>query len=360
MQLDTLIEQLVAFEPSEFPVISLYLDGRPDQHGQDRYRAFVRKELAARARTYPERSRERRSFDDDIERITAYLDREGRPDAKGIAIFACAGREGFFEAAQLPVPIEENELFVNSRPQIYPLVRLNDRFRRYAAVVLDTHTARIFVFGLGELEAEGTIASAHLPRSAAGGWSQARYQRHVEKYQHEHVKEVVEALERIVRAERIERIVLAGDEVVIPLVRAELPKSLAERLTDVVHLDIRAPEHQIFRHTLAAVGAQDSRDDTERVRRVLDAYRAGGLGVAGVDATRAALLNGQVHELLVSARPATLGATSDGDAEHLASELVRLARETGARVAFIEDPSLLAGVGGVAAFLRYRIAGRAA
>jgi len=360
MQLDTLIEQLVAFEPSEFPVISLYLDGRPDQHGKDRYRVFVRKELAARARTYPERSRERRSFDEDVERINAYLDREGRPDANGIAIFACAGCESFFQAAQLPVAIEEDELFVNSRPQIYPLVRVNDRFRRYAAVVLDTHTARIFVFGLGEVEAEGTIASTHLSRTAAGGWSQARYQRHVEKYQHEHVKEVVDALDRIVRAERIERIVLAGDDVVIPLVRAELPKHLTERLTDVLHLDIRAPEQQIFRHTMAAVGAQDSRDDAEKVRKVLDAYRAGGLGVAGVDATRAALTNGQVHELLLTARPATLAAPSNGDAEHLAGDLVRLAEETSARVTFIEDPALLAGVGGVAAFLRYRIAGRAA
>jgi peptide subunit release factor 1 (eRF1) len=34
--------------------------------------------------------------------------------------------------------------------------------------------------------------------------------------------------------------------------------------------------------------------------------------------------------------------------------LVTRARQTGARVTFIEDPALLSGVGGVGALLRYR------
>ena len=38
-----------------------------------------------------------------------------------------------------------------------------------------------------------------------------------------------------------------------------------------------------------------------------------------------------------------------------ADELVVKARQSSARVQFIEDPVLLAGVGGVAAALRYRV-----
>jgi peptide subunit release factor 1 (eRF1) len=44
----------------------------------------------------------------------------------------------------------------------------------------------------------------------------------------------------------------------------------------------------------------------------------------------------------------------------VADELVAAARQTDARVTFIEDPTLLAEAGGVGAILRYRLQRRAA
>ena len=41
--------------------------------------------------------------------------------------------------------------------------------------------------------------------------------------------------------------------------------------------------------------------------------------------------------------------------EKVANQLVTLARQTSASVRFIEDPALLAEVGGVGAFLRFRV-----
>ena len=71
--LDALIDRLAAFEPTGFPVVSLYLDARPDEHGRERFDAFVRKELAARAKTFPERSAERESFDADAARNPMWM-----------------------------------------------------------------------------------------------------------------------------------------------------------------------------------------------------------------------------------------------------------------------------------------------
>src|SRR5205814_5471345 len=105
---------------------------------------------------------------------------EVRPSANGLAIFACAAANDFFEGVTLDVPIEEHALFVGPTPRISPLVRLAHRYRRYAAVILDSHAARIFVFGLGGIEATVEIESEKMRRTDAGGWSQARYQRHVE------------------------------------------------------------------------------------------------------------------------------------------------------------------------------------
>src|SRR5947207_15534734 len=105
MQLDSLIDRLADFAPTTAPVISLYLDGRPDQHGRERYGVFVRKELAARARAWGDRSPERDSFHRDVDRILRWLHEEARPSANGIAIFACASAAAFVEAVQPDVPL---------------------------------------------------------------------------------------------------------------------------------------------------------------------------------------------------------------------------------------------------------------
>jgi peptide chain release factor subunit 1 len=356
--LDALIDRLAAFEPTGFPVLSLYLDARPDEHGRERFDAFVRKELAARARTYRERSAERESVEADVVRIQEWLKTEARPSANGIAIFACSGADGFFEAVQLDAPLDASELFVSEQPHVYPLARLNDRYPRYAAVIADTDDARIFVIGLGAVEATGEIQNEKFRRTSAGGWSQARYQRHIDNFRLQHIKEVAEALDRVVREEGIGKVILAGDEVAIPLLRGQLPKHVDERVVDVLSLGTGTPEAEVLRETMDAIRRRGARDEAELVRRAVEGYRGGGLGVVGAAETRAALENGQVHELLIAATPDRVDAEGGGAA---ADELVKLARQTSAKVTFIEDGTLLADADGVAALLRYRIApGRAA
>jgi len=117
--------------------------------------------------------------------------------------------------------------------------------------------------------------------------------------------------------------------------------------------------------------------DAETVQQLLDAWKSGGLGVAGPEATLSALQLGQVDELIITGSPDTLkpvqtlpadaapgdvqAATSNpagaGDEGRLklSDELITRAQQTAARIRFIEDASLLADVGGVGAFLRFRI-----
>jgi peptide chain release factor subunit 1 len=360
MQLDGLLDRLSNFHATTYPVISLYLDGRPDQQGRETYGVFVRKALAAKIRRWPERSPERESFHRDVDRILAWLHETARPSADGFAIFACAGAHDFFEAVQLDVPVTRHELFVEATPRLFPLACLAYRHRRHAVVVVDRHTARIFIFGLGETEAVDEIAGEKTRRSGAGGWSQARFQRHVDNFTLQHAKEVVDALDDAVRAEALDRVVLAGEPEVVSLVRDHLSKHVAERVVDVAGLDTHAGEAEIRERTLAALRTADARGDAETVARVLDAQRAGGFGAAGMDEVFAALVNGQVHELLISTTPDLIPGVGGRSSAEIADELVTMARRTSARLIVIEDGSLLAPVGGVAARLRYRIGGKAA
>jgi hypothetical protein len=368
------LNRLTAFEPADAPVLSLYLDMRTDQHGRRNHDVFLRKAFPERRRVLTNHART--SYDKDVQRISDYL---GAVPASvhAVAIFACAARNDFWEAFALEAPFENHWLFIGSVPHLYPLMRVNDRFPRYAALLVDTNAARLFVFGLGTREAQTEVHNAKTRRTSMGGSAQARYQRHIENFHLLHMKEVVDELDRVVREEALERVVVACDAVARPLLMEQLPKHLAEKVIDLLALDVNTPEHQILAKTLETLRTHDAAGDAEHVQRMLDAWNAGGLAVVGPEETLQALERGQVEELLITASPELLrrakeltgnvapgpvdvdtsapNVTADSDRYRLADHFVVHAHMSAARIRFVEDPALLAKVGGVGALLRFRI-----
>ena len=379
--LNKLIERLAGFEPTTLPVISLYLNAQANEHGRQDFERFLRKEFSERARAFKANSPERESFERDVERINEYLRDEVRPETNGVAVFACAGADDFFQAVQTVAPIENHRLYIYNQPHLYPLARLMDQYPRYAVLVADTNRARLFVFGRGKALSADEIQNVKTRGAKVGGWSQMRSQRHLEQYHLQHAKEVAEQLEQVVREDNIEHIILAGDEVIIPLLKEQFPKAVAEKVVDALSLAIDAPEHEILEASAESMREHDAETDAEKVEQLLDAYRAGGLAVVGSQDTLEALSMGQVEELIITARqqhvegdredvavlsdaevsePVVAGqdggvASIDADSVIVAADLVARARQTGARITFVEDVSLLEEVGGCGAILRYRI-----
>jgi peptide subunit release factor 1 (eRF1) len=377
------LDSLARFEPVPYPVISLYLNTQPNERGRDQYQTFVRQEFKARSRTFPTGSPERESLDRDLERINAFLEGELQPAANGVAIFACSAGE-MFEAVQLTAPIDRHSLYIGDAPHLYPLARVESKYPSYAAVVADTNRARILVFATNELVSEQEIVGEKTRSHSQGGWSQARFQRHIENFHVQHAKEIVEALDRIVQQEGITQILTAGDEVILPLLREQMPKHLSEKVVDHLKLDAKAPLGTVLAATIEAMSRENERTDKEKVQAAIDAYRANALGVVGPEDTLDALIKGQVDELLLAANvdalrdvsnetvraiandstllepavePVAAGEATDATTRvvRLADELVRRAKQTGATVTFIEDPTLLQDYGGVAALLRFTI-----
>jgi peptide chain release factor subunit 1 len=371
---NNLLDRLIAFEPTPFPVISVYLNTQADQHGRDNFDAFVRRELKARAKNWAMRTPERESFDRDAERINEYLREELRPSSNGAAIFACSAERDFFEAVQFDAPIDENHLYTSYQPSVYSLARFIDHNPPYIALVADTNTAHLYVFGAGEELEQREVVNPNVHRTMIGGWSQARFQRHIDNIRMHHAKDVVEELDRVTREDNIERIVLAGDEVIIPMLREQLPQRLEEMVVDTLRLDIATPEHDVMKASFEAVRAHDARKDAEKVEKLLDKYLGAGFAVTGARDTLIALTLGQVDELLLSAseqdvRDDLIGKDADlipalpeyvagnGWARNavIADELVARAHQTNADVTFIEDATRLAAYGGVGAKLRFRL-----
>jgi peptide chain release factor subunit 1 len=372
--LDQQLDRLAAFEPIGAPFISLYLNTQANDHGRTHFEPFIRKDLHGRVRAYEAGSPERAFFEQDLEKIDQYLANELQPSSNGVAIFACAAAD-FFEAVQLQNPIDENELYVTDQPHLYTLSRLNDQYPCYAAVVADTNSARLFVFGLNTKLAEETVENEKTKGHQRGGWSQARYQRHVGNFRMKHVKDVIDALERVVSQQNIKHIVFAGDEVVLPILREQLPQAMEEKLVDYLKLDIQTPETQVLDESLKAIRDWDQKNDREKIERLFDLSGSAQRAAIGVRAVLEALQLGQVEELFLTASlnqidpdpsdvpadavpdvPDTAAGTAPPEAKTiLIDALITQARQTGAHVTFIEDASLLEKAGGIAATLRFNL-----
>jgi len=372
---EQLLLKLKDFEPTTLPVLSVYLNMQPDQHGRaPDPQPYLEREFKSLAHTWPAGSPERESFDRDAERILAFIAGGLDHSMSGLAIFACSGKE-FFETIQLAAAIGEHRIYVYNQPHLYQLALIDDENPRYAAVLTDANRARIFVFGLGGKLDDDKVESKKMHRVKVGGWSQARYQRRVENAQQHHAKEVAEHLVRIVHEDRVSHIVVAGDSETVPLLMEELPQEIRSMVVEGPKMANTASEQEIFSATIETIKEESAKTETEIVDRLVQAYRARGLAVIGPEATLEALTNGQVDELLLSnlleqtneehvsidaiiapeIPDAGGGAESDQPREvSLPDLLVTKAKQTGAAITFIHDSTLLESIGGTGAFLRWR------
>jgi hypothetical protein len=124
----------------------------------------------------------------------------------------------------------------------------------------------------------------------------------------------------------------------------------ADKVIDVLSLDINTPEHEIFQTSMESLREHDNQTDAERVSKLLDEYRG----------------NGHADDLLISTAPReikydeaevkkVLAAYSAGEGEAgidvseprlVADAIVKRAQDSAATVTFIEDVGLLEDVGG--------------
>ena len=121
--------------------------------------------------------------------------------------------------------------------------------------------------------------------------------------------------------------VLAGNEVAIPLLREALSRRLAELVQDVLRLDIRAPLDTVAEEVKGGAGHGGGRgrpDDRQSARRGSSRRWPG----RSLRRRRAALEHGQVDELV-------LDSTGEID-ESTRGDLVRLAQLTSATVEVVE------------------------
>ncbi len=349
-----LIKKLAEFEPSEMPVLSVYLDMRPQATGGNpeiRSGEIVLKDrLHEIEKTYLPRGADLDSFRADREKIEKFVADEMSPATSGLIIFACSA-ENLWEKMEIGAELE-NQVAVGAVPSLFQFAKILGDYESAVVAVVDTNTARFFVTNYGKLketEAPNDPNTDLYQKTSGGGWNQMKYQRTVDNKRDEFSKEVVRDLEELIREVDAKNLIIAGDEIAMTLLQTNLSPQTREILySEVLRIDEKTPRLEI-KEAVGGILADIVKENTNtNVEKLISAVRGDGLGVAGINLTKKALENGQVETLLIDPQSEKL----DHDTRN---ELIRLAETNGATVEMVEDNEKFAAMQGAGGLLRYKL-----
>ena len=165
----------------------------------------------------------------DFERLVQYFEEEfDRDGAHGLAVFI-AGPDNVWSVLALPWKVADAARVADDF-LLSPLVPLIGRGNGAIVAVVGREQGRVLALRGGRFEQLADLTEETPGRHDQGGWSQSRYQRHLDNLDLEHYKAVAEELERLYR--RLGRpriIVVGGDEA-----RAEFADVLPTELEEAV------------------------------------------------------------------------------------------------------------------------------
>ncbi len=260
-------------------ILSAYLDISPEQVATGK----VRLKLKDMARTWYERitdKQERRAFENELARIERYLMYELKEPGRSLVIFT-GEPANLWRVYRIPVRIR-TRLVWDDRPYLRPLLTVMDEYERFGVVLTTREEARFFLFYLGEIAEYSFALHDYVPnRHKAGGWSQARYQRHVDDHAMHHFRSVAEVAARLAERDNWQRIVLMGTEENVAQVRDYLPKALQQRIAGELPASI-TDNLNVIRDKVRALAQEIERQiEAERVDQVITAAEKGQNGVLG-------------------------------------------------------------------------------
>src|SRR3954454_7778104 len=282
-------------------VLSLYLELDPSQFAVPRARASEVRSLIDDADRRVRELHDGLSHDDrgelqrSVERAREFL--EGDLDAEGahgVAVFVSQSAD-LFEAMKLPRGVSAR-VAVDYSPVVGPLAGLARR-ERWCVTLVSRRDARIFrgsPEGLTEREAlRDEVHGQH----DQGGWSQARYQRHVEKEKDDHLRRSGEVLLRHFEREPFEFLLVGGTNGGAADFEGKLHPYVAERLSGQIDVDVETVNADELLEKASPV--LDQLED-DREREALERLGGPSRGAEGLLGVLEALNERRVETLLLA------------------------------------------------------------
>jgi peptide chain release factor subunit 1 len=179
-----------------------------------------------------------------------------------------------------------------------PLVSLVGRGDGALIAVVGRERGTVYIQRAGRLEELVDQFDETPGRHDQGGWSQARYQRHIETLVHEHLREVADHLERRVRRLQRPRVVVISTEET----RAEFDDLLSHELKNAIvgwtTAEAHATPTQLLEVAQPVLEEWHAKQEQEAAERWREESGRGGRAAAGWTDTLEAASDGRVELLL--------------------------------------------------------------
>jgi peptide chain release factor subunit 1 len=294
------VRELASFRAEHGCAISLFLNLDPSEvptagDAQTRMNSLLA--TAEKADRSELTHDQREGLKADFARIERWFDDDfNRDGARGLAIFA-AGLDNFWSTVSL-IGAVTDVVKVGREFVLAPLIPLVTRADGTIVVVVGREQGQLFRLRAGRLEPIADHTEEQPGQHDQGGWSQARYQRHIEKLVQEHLKEVAEELDRSRKRMRAPKVVLVCAEEMRSELIDELSKEAREALIGFANAEAHASPSELLeavRPVLEQAQAKDERDVIDRWRE--EAGR-NGRATSGWESTLEAASDGRVEVLL--------------------------------------------------------------
>ncbi|HEY3017427.1 MAG TPA: Vms1/Ankzf1 family peptidyl-tRNA hydrolase [Gaiellaceae bacterium] len=318
-----LLRELANFRAEKGCAISLYLNLDPSEvptagDAQSRMNALLNE--AEKTDRKDLTHEQRRGVAADFERIARWFDDEfDRGGSRALAVFA-AGLDNYWSTMQLAQPVPDT-VKVSRDFYLAPLAPAVARADGTIIAVVGREQGQLYRLRAGRLEEIAEHFDEQHGRHDQGGWSQARYQRHLEKLVQDHLKGVAEELDRSRRRMQSPKVVLVCSEEMRSEFTDELPASAREALVGWAPAKSHASPTELLEAVTPVLEKAQAKDEAEAIERWREEAGRNGRAASGWEQTLEAASDGRVDLLLFqegSDRPAWRcpacgrAATSDG------------------------------------------------
>jgi peptide chain release factor subunit 1 len=294
------LRQLASFRAEQGCAISLFLNLDPSEvptagDAQTRMNALLgAAEKADRSELTHD---QREALKADLRRIAQWFDDDfNRDGARGLAIFA-AWLDKFWLPVPLPEPVADH-VKVGRDFYLAPLVPLVARTDGTLVAVVGREQGQLYRVQAGRLEPVADHFDEQPGQHDQGGWSQARYQRHIEKLVQEHLKGVAAELDRSRKRMRAPKIVLVSSEETRNEFTNALSNEAREALVGWTQAEAHAGPAELLDAVRPVLEEAQAKDERETIERWREEAGRGGRAASGWTQTLEAASDGRVEVLL--------------------------------------------------------------
>jgi len=298
---DSVLRAISAFRAENGCAISLYIDLDPSStpttpHAESKFNALL-SELEKAADSYGAARDCRLALRDDLARIRTWWDDEFERDgAKGVAVFASSA-DGEFRVLPLAEPLGDLAR-IGSEFTVAPLAGQLSHDGSLVAV-LSRERGNVYRSSGGRLVEIVDESEETQGQHSQGGWSQARYQRHIEHLVQQHLKTVGQEIDKQARGGGgLQMVVVAPEEL-----RGEIEGALSSEAREAVvgwaTAEAHAGPNELLDVVRPLLDEARARQEQEALEQWQEEHGRGGRAAAGWKQTLDAASDGRVAVLLL-------------------------------------------------------------